>query len=170
MPFQWSNHTITGNGDLRHQEFLYNGFDDPRESFAKSLLEALGSSGPIVVYTGYEAMCMRELARVLPGLSDALMVIVETRLVDLHKLIRDNCYHPEFHGSFSIKSVLPALVPDLDYSDLEVSDGMQAQAAFVEIINSETPDDRRRQLRESLLAYCKRDTEAEVRLFEALKD
>jgi hypothetical protein len=46
---------------------------------------------------------------------------------------------------------------------------MQAQAAFAEIINLETPDDRRRQLRESLLAYCKRDTEAEVRLFEALK-
>ena len=169
LPFQWSNHTITGNGELRHAEFLHDGFDDPREPFAKSLLEALGSSGPIVVYTGYEAQCIRELARVLPDLSDALMVLAATRLVDLHKLIRDNCYHPEFHGSFSIKSVLPALVPELDYSDLEVSDGMQAQAAFAEIINLWTPADRRSQLRESLLAYCKRDTEAEVRLFEALK-
>jgi hypothetical protein len=169
LPFQWSNHTITGNGELGHAEFLHDGFDDPREPFAKSLLEALGSSGPIVVYTGYEAQCIRELAMVLPDLSDALMAIVETRLVDLHKLIHDNCYHPEFHGSFSIKSVLPALVPELDYSDLEVSNGMQAQAAFAEIINLWTPADRRRHLRENLLAYCKRDTEAEVRLFEALK-
>jgi len=169
IPFQWSNHTITGDGDLRHEEFLYDGFDDPRETFAKSLMEALGSSGPIIVYTGYEAACIRELAEALPDLSDALMVLVETRLVDLHKLIRDNCYHPEFHGSFSIKSVLPALVPDLDYSDLEVSDGMQASAAYAEIVQPETLDDRRRQLRESLLAYCKRDTEAEVRLFMALR-
>lgn len=169
MPFQWSNHTIARNGELRHAEFLHDGLDDPREPFAKSLLEALGSNGPIVVYTGYEAQCIRELASVLPHLSDALMALAETRLVDLHKLIRDNCYHPEFHGSFSIKSVLPALVPELDYSDLEVSDGMQASAAFAEIINLETPDDRRRQLRENLLAYCKRDTEAEVMLFEALR-
>jgi len=169
VPFQWSNHTIIGNGELGHQEFLYDGFDDPREPFAKSLLEALGSSGPIVVYTGYEAMCIRELAMVLPDLHDALMVLAETRLVDLHKLIRDNCYHPEFHGSFSIKSVLPALVPDLDYSDLEVSDGMQAQAAYMDMVQQETPAHRKSQLRRSLLAYCKRDTEAEVRLFEVLK-
>jgi len=169
LPFQWSNHTVSGNGELRHEEFLYDGFDDPREPFAKSLLKALGSSDPIVVYTGYEAMCIRELAKALPDLSDALMVLVETRLVDLHKLIRDNCYHSEFHGSFSIKSVLPALVPDLDYSDLEVSDGMQASAAYAEMVQPETPADRRIQLRESLLAYCKRDTEAEVRLFETLR-
>ena len=58
----------------------------------------------------------------------------------------------------------------LGTSDLEVSDGMQASAAYAEMIQPETPADRRRQLRESLLAYCERDTEAEVRLFEVLKD
>jgi hypothetical protein len=170
LPFQWSNHTLTGNGELRHQEFLHDGFGDPREPFARSLLEALGSSGPIVVYTGYEAMCLRELAGALPDLADAIIALAENRLVDLHRLIRTNCYHPEFHGSFSIKTVLPALVPELDYSDLEVSDGMQASAAYAEMIQPETPADRRSQLRESLLAYCERDTEAEVRLFEVLRD
>lgn len=89
--------------------------------------------------------------------------------MDLLELVRKHYYNPDFHGSFSIKSVLPALVSDLDYSDLEVSDGMQASAAYAEIVQPETPDDRRSQLRESLLAYCKRDTEAEVRLLQTLR-
>jgi len=95
--------------------------------------------------------------------------LLEDRIVDLLELIRKHCYHPDFHGSFSIKSVLPALVPGLDYADLEISEGTLASLAYAEVIRTETPDERRRQLRESLLNYCKRDTEAEVRLFEALK-
>ena len=169
FPFHWSNHIITGDGKLRHEEFLYEGFDDPREPFARSLLKALGASGSIVVYSSFEATRIRELAGALPHLSGKLLALLEGRIVDLLELIRKHCYHPEFHGSFSIKSVLPALVPDLDYSDLEVSDGMQASAAYAEMVQRETPADRRSQLRESLLAYCKRDTEAEVRLFETLR-
>ena len=169
IPFQWSDHIITGDGELRHEEFLYDGFDDPREPFARSLLKALGSRGSIVVYSSYEATRIRELAEALPDLSNDLLALLEGRIVDLLALVRNHCYHPEFHGSFSIKSVLPALVPDLGYSDLEISDGGQASAAYAEMVRPETPADRRGLLRESLLAYCKRDTEAEVRLFETLR-
>lgn len=169
IPFQWSDHTLTGDSKLKHEEFLYEGFDDPRELFARSLLKALGASGSILVYSSYEATRIRELAETMPHLSGDLLALLEGRIVDLLELIRKHCYHPEFHGSFSIKSVLPALVPDLDYSDLEVSDGMQASAAYAEMIRPETPADRRGQLRESLLAYCKRDTEAEVRLLQTLR-
>ena len=66
--------------------------------------------------------------------------------------------------------MLPALVPGLAYDDLEISEGTLASLAYAEIIRTETPEERRRQLRKSLLAYCKRDTEAEVRLFEVLHD
>ena len=135
-----------------------------------SLLEALGSSGSIVVYSSFEATRIRELAEALPHLSVELLALLEGRIVDLLELVRKHCYHPDFHGSFSIKSVLPALVPGLDYDDLEISEGALASAAYAEIINAETPDDRRNQLRENLIAYCKRDTEAEVRLFEVLKN
>ncbi len=113
---------------------------------------------------------MRKLAEALPHLYRDLFALLKGRIVDLLQLVRNNCYHPEFHGSFSIKSVLPALVPDLGYSDLEISDGGQASAAYAEMVSPETPADRRIQLRESLLAYCKRDTEAMVRLFETLRD
>jgi len=59
-------------------------------------------------------------------------------------------------------------VPDLDHGDLEISDGDQASAAYAEMIRPETSPERRKSLRESLLAYCQRDTEAMVRLFETL--
>ena len=85
-----------------------------------------------------------------------------------YKLVRSYCYHPEFHGSFSLKSVLPALVPGLRYGDLDISDGYLASLAYAKMVLPGTAPERRRWLRDRLLAYCKRDTEALVRLFEAL--
>ncbi len=169
IPFQWSNHILDRDGQLTHQEFLNEGFGDPREPFAKSLLEALGITGTIITYSNFEATRIRELAQALPELSSDLLALLDGRIVDLLQLIRKYCYHPEFHGSFSLKSVLPAVVPDLDYSDLEIYEGDQASAAYAEMILPETSTDRRDSLRKALLAYCKRDTEAMVRLFETLR-
>lgn len=75
----------------------------------------------------------------------------------------------ELHGSFSLKAVLPALVPDLGYDDLEIADGVQASIAYEEMACPNTSPDRRDLLRASLLSYCERDTEAMVRLFETLR-
>ena len=168
IPFQWSNHIMNRDGELRHEEFLQQEVTDPREPFVRSLLKTLGTSGSIITYSSFEATRIRELAADLPSLSRDLLALLDSRIVDLLQLVRRYCYHPEFHGSFSLKSVLPALVPDLDYSDLEISDGDQASAAYAEMIRPETSPERRKSLRESLLAYCKRDTEAMVRLFEVL--
>ena len=77
-------------------------------------------------------------------------------------------YHPQFRGSFSIKSVLPALVPEFGYEDLGIHGGDVASAAYVESIDTRTSPERRDQLRANLVAYCARDTEAMVRVVEAL--
>ena len=169
IPFQWSDHVMDRDGSLMHFEFLHDGFDDPRELFAKSLLQVLGPSGSIVVYSSFEATRIRELADNLPYLSGDLYALLDGRIFDLHPVIKRHCYHPHFHGSFSLKSVLPALVPDLGYDDLEISDGAQASVAYAEIISPKTAPDRRDFLRASLLSYCKRDTEAMVRLFDTLR-
>ncbi|MFC1978750.1 DUF2779 domain-containing protein [Chloroflexota bacterium] len=169
IPFQWSNHILDEEGTLRHEDFLYDGYDDPREDFARSMLQTLSDEGSIVVYSAYEASRIKDLIKVLPHLAGNLYELFP-RIFDLLKLVRANCYHPDFHGSFSIKSVLPALVPDLDYSDLEINDGGLASIAYAEIIRPNTTQKRRDFLRKSLLEYCKRDTEAEVRLFHILKD
>jgi len=86
--------------------------------------------------------------------------------VDLLKIIKENCYHPDFHGSFSIKDVLPVLVPGLGYGDLEIQEGTMASMAYSEMIAPGTPAKRRKEIRRNLLAYCERDTEAMVRLYE----
>ncbi len=168
ITFQWSDHILEKDGTLRHEEFLYEGDGDPRQAFTTSLLDALGREGSIVVYSSFEATRIKELAELFPDLAGALLSLKENRIVDLLKLIRRYCYHPEFHGSFSIKSVLPALVPGMSYDDLEINDGIMASITYEEMIRPDTPSERRDFLRRSLLAYCGRDTEAEVRLFNRL--
>ncbi len=67
-------------------------------------------SGPIIVYSGFEASVLRSLAGVLPDLSDRLLAVTD-RISDLLPIVRTHISHPEFFGSYSIKAVAPALVP-----------------------------------------------------------
>ena len=81
----------------------------------------------------------------------------------------DRHHHdPRFHGSFSIKAVLPAIVPHLGYDDLEIGDGLLASLAYEELRNPNTSSARGAELRANLLAYCGRDTEAMLELFRVL--
>ena len=86
---------------------------------------------------------------------------------DLHAVIPAHYNHPKFAGSFSLKSVLPVLVPKMSYADLAVADGNAAQRAYLESI---TTDDaaRRAELHEALLAYCGQDSLAMVELRRVL--
>ena len=167
VPFQWSLHVREESGALAHSAFLDEGPGDPRERFILALLDALPAEGSIVVYSSYETTILKGLAQEFPQYADRLLALCE-RVVDLLRVIRDNYYHPGFHGSFSIKSVLPALVPDLSYADLDVPDGMAATAAYARLIAGDAPERERASLRQALLAYCERDTEAMVRVYEAL--
>jgi predicted RecB family nuclease len=87
------------------------------------------------------------------------------RLWDLHAIIKDHYYHPAFLGSYSIKTVLPAVVPSLGYEDLTIKDGGQAAREYYRMVFSENDWVERVAIREALLRYCARDTfaMAEVR-------
>ena len=167
IPFQWSLHVRDSDGGLRHSAFLDDSPGDPRERFVVSLLEALPSEGSIVVYSSYETTVLKGLAQAFPQYADRLLALCE-RIIDLLQIIRGNYYHPEFHGSFSIKSVLPALVPDMGYADLDLPEGMAAAAAYARLIAGDAPEAERAATREALLDYCERDTLAMVRVYEAL--
>ena len=81
-------------------------------------------------------------------------------------------YHPDFNGTFSLKSVLPAMFPDddeLDYKKLDVQDGMMAMGIYANLHKVEDPKERQ-VIRESLLAYCKLDTLAMVKIWQRLND
>ena len=95
---------------------------------------------------------------------DGLLVRID-RLYDLLPLTRAYYYHPAMKGSWSIKALLPAIAPDLDYAQLEgVHDGGGAQLAWVEAVAPQTAAERRSELREQLLRYCAHDTLAMVRV------
>jgi len=166
LPFQWSCHIDTGDGPLGHAEFLDLSGEPPMRQAAEALLATLGDSGPILVYTGYEQRVLNELGARYPDLAAPLAALA-ARLVDLHPIARAHYYHPEMRGSWSIKAILPTIAADIDYAGLdEVGDGEAAQAAYLEAIDPDTAPARREVLREALLAYCRLDTEAMVRLVE----
>ena len=167
IPFQWSLHVRDSSGQLRHDSFLNGDAEDPRERFAASLLEAVPSEGAIITYSSYEKTIMGQLAQAFPQHKDRLLALCD-RVVDLLKLVRDNYYHPGFHGSYSLKSVLPVLVPTLGYADLEIQEGLAASASYARLIAGDTPESEKTEIREALLAYCRRDTEAMVRVYDAL--
>ena len=168
IPFQWSLHVQDADGELSHREFLHDGPDDPREAFAASLLDAVAPEGDILVYSSYEKSRTQRLASQLPRFQDALNALSD-RYVDLLPVVRKHYYHPAFHGSYSLKAVLPAIVPDLTYDDLAIQEGTVASLAFASMIDPDVSEAERLELRQALLAYCKRDTLALVRVVEALR-
>jgi predicted RecB family nuclease len=167
IPFQWSCHTLDADGKLDHSDYLASGEVDPRREFVESLLRAVSSSGSVLVYSSYEQTTLRKLAGLFPDLESPINDLI-SRFVDLLSLVKDNYYHPAFRGSFSIKRVLPVMVPGYDYSDLEIGEGETASAAFVDIVEGRVDEEELDNVIFDLLEYCKRDTEAMVRIWQRL--
>lgn len=167
IPFQFSVHTLSKIGDLGHAEFLDLSGNNPSKAFAEAVVASCGEQGPIYVYNAkFEAGRLRELSTQFALLRRALDLII-ARLVDLLPIAEQFYYHPSQNGSWSIKAVLPAIVPTLSYENLlGVKDGGMAMDAYSEAINPNTSQDCREKIAQELLAYCKLDTYAMVRLWQ----
>jgi len=170
IPFQYSLHRKESpSSDLEHSGFLAEAGIDPRLPLIESMLSELEGPGDIVVYSSFEAGRIKDLAEQYPEHSTALLALLE-RLVDLMQPFRDRAYYaPEMHGSYSIKAVLPALVPDLSYDGLVISDGATAMRAYIELAEERDPG-RIEAVRNDLWEYCKLDTLAMVRILEKLEE
>ena len=166
IPFLFSVHAEHDGQPPAHADYLHEGNDDPRPMLVERLLDALGEEGAICIYSGYERRMLRELAAAVPQRAKALAAI-EARLFDLLPVVRKGCYHPDFRGSFSIKSVLPVLVPGLGYDDLAVADGNLAAALYQRALSNDNVAERQ-QTFAALRAYCQRDTLAMLELRKVL--
>ncbi|HYT82697.1 MAG TPA: DUF2779 domain-containing protein [Gemmatimonadales bacterium] len=166
MPVQFSVHR-----DGAHFAFLADGPEDPRPALAQRLVEACAGARRVVAYyASFERECLKSLALAVPRLAAELDAIA-AKLVDLLPAVRSNIYHPDFGGSFSIKRVLPALVPGLSYADLPIHEGETATLELMRLLFDQTlKGEERARLRRALLAYCERDTWAMVKLLERLRD
>ena len=173
MPFQYSLHIIDEQGDMTHMEYLGDEYFDPRRELAEHMVADLPQVGSIMAYNqSFEIGRIRDLANLYPDLADDLLPFIG-RFVDLINPFRNlGYYHPDFNGSFSIKSVLPAMFPDdpeLDYKRLRIQNGGMAMDTFANLYLLKDKS-QRDQIRKDLLAYCHLDTLAMVRIWQKLQE
>ena len=162
IPFQWSLHVLDSSGETTHYDFLNDDAEDPREHFIVSLLQSIPSEGSIVVYSPYERTILGNLAQKFPDYANQLLALCD-RMVDLMKATR-----PAFKGGYSLKAVAPVLAPRLSYADLAIQQGAVASVQYADMIADGVDERAKAKIREDLLAYCARDTEALMHVYKAL--
>ena len=167
---QFSFHEEMPDGTHRHVGWLAEGPHDPRRELAEAMIEATKGARRIVTYSAFEKTRIGELKHLVPELAGPLQELLD-KLVDLLPVVRDNVYHPDFGGSFSLKAILNPLVPSLSYQDLVIVDGMVASVEIARLlfVAHRIPVAERDRLRQDLLAYCERDTWATVELMRTLR-
>jgi len=168
LPTQYSIHKCSAPGRVVHRfEYLSDPRRDCRREFAEHLIEDLNKEGSIIVYSNFEKTIINSLARTYTDLSEDLSLDMD-RIIDLNAIVAKHFYHPDFHGSTSIKTTLPVLVPELSYDDLEIADGDSAMATFAYLALGRFNDEDAESAKRDLLKYCERDTLAIVKLHERL--
>ncbi len=172
IPFQYSLHYIEQvGGELHHRAFLAESGTDPRRAIAESLCRDIPPHACVTAYNkAFECTRLKELAETFPDLADHLLSIRDN-IRDLLTPFQSGWYYNRaMGGSFSIKSVLPAIFPDdpeLDYHNLEgVHNGGEAMHLFPGL--KDLSPEEQRIARKNLLAYCKLDTYAMVKVWQEL--
>jgi len=168
IPTQYSIHKCSEPGKITgHLEYLGDPCKDSRREFAENLIINLEGEGSIICYSSFEKTTITKLVKCFPDLSGDLISLVN-RLKDLLSIIGKNFYHPEFHGSNSIKTTLPVIVPDMSYDELDIKDGDSAMATFAYLAAGIYEGQEAEEKKRMLLEYCKQDTLAMVKLHERL--
>jgi hypothetical protein len=171
IPFQFSAHILDHEGaQLRHCEFLAPAGSDPRRKFMESLAEAVPENACIMTYNSqFETARLNELKEWFPEYGNRIDVMI-ANMVDLMLPFKQkSVYLWQLDGSYSLKDVLPALVPELSYEELDISNGEMASNAWLAL--AQEPDqDKVETVRKQLLEYCCLDTLAMVKIIEKLKE
>ena len=174
IPFQYSLHIQTATDqntkDISHHSWIWDGNGDPRVELLNRLAGLLGSVGSIVVYNAqFERMILRQAVNVSPALEDWLTGILD-RFIDLLEPFRSfQVYHPEQHGSASIKAVLPALTGK-GYEGMGISNGTMASTEYMRVMFAEAGRKDRDLVISQLEEYCGLDTFGMVEIVARLRE
>ncbi|WP_152058926.1 DUF2779 domain-containing protein [Aliarcobacter butzleri] len=172
IPFQYSLHIEYEDGRLEHKEYLAQDSVDSRYELAFKLCEDIPSDVTVLAYNmSFEKGVIKRLATLFEEFSEHLLAINEN-IQDLMIPFQKKWYvTPHMNGSYSIKYVLPALVPEMEkaYKDLDlIHNGGEAMNAYANMSNLSYED--KMAYRKALLEYCKLDTLAMVKILEKLKE
>lgn len=172
MVFQFSLHIqYDKDSEIVHKEFLAKGDNVACRELVEALNEAIDEEGGTVIVwnKSFEESRNKELAILYPEFSEFLHS-VNSRIFDLMIIFSQNLYsHPEFKGKYSIKKILPVLVPHLKYSDLEINQGTIASIKWYHMITNKTTTQEKEKIYSNLLEYCRMDTLGMVEIFNELK-
>lgn len=170
IPFQYSLHIVEAPGaEPIHKEYLHRDATNPCDALIARMREDIGDTGSVIVwYEGFEKGRNSEMADQYPDHSEWLLALND-RVVDLMIPFYAGWVNdPAFFGSASIKKVLPVIVPDLSYDVLAIHEGGTAQRLWMETVLDKKHSDRREQIMDDLIEYCKLDTLAMVRIYEEI--
>ncbi|MFW5713515.1 MAG: DUF2779 domain-containing protein [Brevefilum sp.] len=169
--FQYSLFVIDKpGGDAEYFECLLTEPEDPAPKIVPHLLSNLGSEGSVVVWNQvFEAYRNKDLAIHCPEYAERLLGIND-RLYDLMKIFTDGHYvHPDFHGSASLKAVLPVLCPDLRYEDLKIRQGEEAMLTWYWIVSGQISEAEKPEYESAMKAYCRLDTYGMIEVLNQLR-
>nr|MCX6782037.1 DUF2779 domain-containing protein [Candidatus Magasanikbacteria bacterium] len=166
IPFQYSLHIKDSpDAEIRHLEFLATKFENPVSELLAQLKRDIEPKGSVIVwFESFEKSRNEEMAKMMPEYADLLDDLNE-RIFDLYLIfkIKSEMYSDsEFQGSASLKAVLPVLCPELSYESLEIQEGGTASSSWPILTSDKTPVAEKEKLKNNMLEYCQRDTEAMV--------
>jgi hypothetical protein len=171
IPFLYSLHRQDSpDGRLHHSEFLAPPGIDPREALTERLLADIPEGACVLAYNKtFEARVLKDLAEQFPKRKERLLAIAEGMLDLMIPFRRRDIYDWRMEGSYSLKNVLPVLVPQLTYEGLAIQEGKEASLAYLALEKFES-DKERRKAEEDLRAYCRQDTLGMVKLLEKMRE
>ena len=169
--FQYSLHKLEKSGDEPiHFEHISLVEGDPTLPLLERLKEDIGDFGTVIVWNkSFEMTMNKEMAKLHPEYA-AFLEQLNERIYDLGDIVNLGYYlHPGFKGSWSIKHVLPVMVPDLSYKGMAIGKGDQASMAWWNMTFGQVDQREKEQLTEALLRYCELDTLAMVEIFKKIQ-
>jgi len=170
MVFQYSLHVLREpDAEVEHYEYLADALENPAETLAQRLSGDIDSDGSVIVWNkSFEMSRNKEIAELVPAHAPFLLSINE-RVYDLMEIFRKQLYvHPDFRGSCSIKDVLPVLVPELSYKDLEIQEGGTASLSWYRMLTDGRSEQEKIETCSHMRKYCELDTLAMVEIFHIL--
>jgi len=173
VPFQYSLHIEGKNGELQHREYLHDNPSDPRKPLIEKLVQDIRSKGTVLAFNAsFEIMVLKNLRKSFPQYTKEINSIID-RMVDLAEPFKEkHIYSRNMAGSYSIKKVLPVMVPEFRnaYKNLNlIHNGGEAMQGFKKFIEMENCAEKEI-YRKSLIEYCKLDTLAMKLTLEKLNN
>jgi len=171
IPFLYSLYRQDSPGGLlSHSEFLAPPGIDPRDALTERLLAAIPEGSCVLAYNKtFEIRVLKDLAERLPKRRERLLAIAEGVKDLMVPFRRRDIYHWEMNGSYSLKKVLPVLVPQLSYEGMAIQEGREASLAYLALEKIEGRKEREK-AEEDLRAYCRQDTLGMVKLLEKMRE